>query len=62
MFEFNAGIMDDRLRLELIKNGLEAAVKTDLPLEKGIREKGVRENKTKGRFFREKKGWVNWTG
>ena len=50
MFEFNAGIMDDRLRLELIKNGLEAAVKTDLPLEKGIREKGVRENKTKGRF------------
>jgi uncharacterized protein (TIGR00375 family) len=50
MFEFNAGLMEDRLRLELIKNGLEAAVQPDLTLENGIREKGVREKKTKGRF------------
>ncbi len=30
MFEFNAGLMEDRLRLELIKNALETAAQPDL--------------------------------
>ncbi|RLB88033.1 MAG: hypothetical protein DRH26_14395 [Deltaproteobacteria bacterium] len=34
MFEFNAGLMEDRLRLELIKKSLETAVQTDLTAEK----------------------------
>jgi DNA helicase-2/ATP-dependent DNA helicase PcrA len=56
MFDFNAGLMEDRLRLELIKDGLEAAVQPDLTLENGIREKGIRENKSKGLFSGKK--WV----
>jgi uncharacterized protein (TIGR00375 family) len=49
MFEFNASLMEDRLRLELIKNALETAVQQSFAPENGI-STGARENKPKGRF------------
>jgi ATP-dependent DNA helicase UvrD/PcrA len=45
MFEFNAGLMEDRLRLELIKKGLETIDGKDVTPENGIKD-----NRAKGHF------------
>ncbi len=61
---FNAGVMDDDLRLELIKNGLDEAIQSDLstdtPIQNGSGKKKIGEERSddmkRGGGFSGKKG------